>query len=89
MKLLILLLTAALAVAQDRLPLPPSGSVTLTLNEYNKLADQAAKPTKKIETPPAPYALNRAELSTPEAAEGEVAEGIVRAPSRRRTARLD
>jgi hypothetical protein len=44
------------------LPLPTSGNVTLSLAEYNKLVDLAAKWTKKREQPPVPYTLKHAEL---------------------------
>jgi hypothetical protein len=50
--------------AQDRggFPLPSSGSVTLPLDEYNKLAELASKPEKKPEIPPIPYAIKRADM---------------------------
>jgi Carboxypeptidase regulatory-like domain len=44
------------------LPLPTTGNVTLTLAEYNRLVELAAKSAKKHETPPLPYAIKRAEL---------------------------
>jgi hypothetical protein len=44
------------------LPLPNSGNVTLTLDEYNKLVELAAKPAKKPDTAPLPYSLKHAEL---------------------------
>ena len=44
------------------LPLPTTGNVTLTLAEYNRLVELAAKSAKKHETPPLPYALKRAEM---------------------------
>jgi hypothetical protein len=51
-------------LAQDRsgLPLPGSGTVTLPLDEYNKLVDLASKPAVKPESPPAPYAIKRADM---------------------------
>ena len=43
-------------------PVPSSGNVTLPLDEYNRLLELANKPTQKIETPPVPYTLKRADL---------------------------
>lgn len=43
-------------------PVPSSGNVTLPLDEYNRLLELANKPTRKIETPPVPYTLKRADL---------------------------
>jgi hypothetical protein len=67
--ILIILVVLALSfslqgLAQDRssLPLPGSGNVTLPLDEYNKLVDLAGKPVVKPESPPAPYAIKRADL---------------------------
>jgi hypothetical protein len=44
------------------LPLPDPGQVTLTLDEYNKLVEMAAKPPKKPDTPPLPYSIQHAAL---------------------------
>jgi len=44
------------------LPLPDSGNVTLTLDEYNKLVELAAKPPKKNDLPPLPYSIKHADL---------------------------
>jgi hypothetical protein len=44
------------------LPLPDSGNVTLTLDEYNKLMELAAKPPKKNDLPPLPYSIKHADL---------------------------
>ena len=41
---------------------PSSGNVTLPLDEYNRLLELANKPARKIETPPVPYTLTRADL---------------------------
>jgi carboxypeptidase family protein len=43
-------------------PVPSSGNVTLSLDEYNRLLELANKPARKIETPPVPYTLKRADL---------------------------
>ena len=50
--------------AQDKtaLPLPDPGSVTLTLDEYNKLVEMAAKPPKKPDVAPLPYSIKHAGL---------------------------
>ena len=44
------------------LPLPDSGNVTLTLDEYNKLVELAAKPPKKTDAPPLAYAVEHAQM---------------------------
>src|SRR5262249_12731824 len=44
------------------LPLPSSGSVTLTLAEYDHLVDLAAKAAKKHEAPPVAYTIKHADL---------------------------
>ena len=51
-------------VAQQNsiLPLPDSGNVTLTLDEYNRLVELAAKPPKKSDVPPLPYSIKHANL---------------------------
>src|SRR5262245_21436720 len=46
----------------DILPLPSSGNVTLSLDEYNRLITLAAKPTKKAEGAPLNYAIQHADL---------------------------
>src|SRR5215467_4781010 len=43
-------------------PVPSSGNVTLPLDEYNRLLELANKPSRKIETPPVPYTMKRADL---------------------------
>jgi len=61
--LLVLALAGSLNAADPiSLPLPSPGNVTLSLDEYNKLVELAAKPVKLIETPPLPYALKHAEI---------------------------
>ena len=47
---------------KSALPLPDSGNVTLTLDEYNKLMELAAKPPKKNDLPPLPYSIKHADL---------------------------
>src|SRR6267378_874312 len=66
---LLLLLTPLLsfaipAFAQRSLesPLPPTGNVTLSLDEYNRLLALANRPGKSSELPPLPYILKRADL---------------------------
>ncbi|HLY99885.1 MAG TPA: carboxypeptidase-like regulatory domain-containing protein [Candidatus Angelobacter sp.] len=63
-KLLIMMLCVCVAFAEEKnsLPLPASRSVSLTLEEYNRLVDLAKKSAKARETPPVPYALKRADL---------------------------
>jgi hypothetical protein len=43
-------------------PLPPTGNVTLSLGEYNRLLALANRPGKHPEVPPLPYILKRADL---------------------------
>jgi hypothetical protein len=47
---------------KSALPLPDSGNVTLTLDEYNKLTELAAKPPKKSDAPPIAYSIKHADL---------------------------
>ncbi len=44
------------------LPLPDPGNVTLTLDEYNRLVELAAKPPKKFDQAPLPYSIKHAEM---------------------------
>ncbi len=44
-------------------PVPTTGNVTLSLDEYTHLLELASKPKPKFEVAPVPYALQRAELS--------------------------
>lgn len=57
------LFLASLCWGQDKstLPLPDPGNVTLTLDEYNKLVEAAAKPPKRPELAPLPYSIKHAE----------------------------
>ena len=48
------------AEEKTTLPLPDSGNVTLTLDEYNKLVELAAKPPKKSDLAPLPYSVKHA-----------------------------
>jgi hypothetical protein len=50
--------------AEDKatLPLPDPGNVTLTLDEYNKLVERAAKPPKKPDAAPPSYSIKHADL---------------------------
>jgi hypothetical protein len=52
----------AMAGENISLPLPTTGNVTLTLAEYNRLVELAAKSGKKHDAPPMPYAIKRAEM---------------------------
>jgi hypothetical protein len=52
----------AMGGENNSLPLPTTGNVTLTLAEYNRLVELAAKSAKKHENPPLPYAVKRAEM---------------------------
>ena len=61
---LIMLIMASAAGAQDKsnLPLPGPGNVTLTLDEYNRLAALASKPQPRTEAPPVAYAIKSADV---------------------------
>ncbi len=82
-KILAILLTwmmvlPGFAAAADDVALPPvpaSGSVTLPLDEYNRLLELASKPAKKPDSPPVPYTVKRADLKfrvTSESVQGTV-----------------
>ncbi len=47
---------------KSTLPLPDSGHVTLTLDEYNRLVELAARPPKKSDVAPLPYSIKHADL---------------------------
>ena len=60
-----MLVLPGFAVAADDLALPPvpgTGNVTLALDEYNRLLELASKPARKLDTPPVPYTMKRADL---------------------------
>ncbi len=52
----------AAAEEKSALPLPDAGNVTLTLDEYNKLVELAAKPPKKIDLAPLPYSIKHVDV---------------------------
>jgi Carboxypeptidase regulatory-like domain len=65
----VMLLLCSMCMAQmppgeekTKLPLPDSGNVTLTLDEYNKLVELATKPPKKSDLAPLPYSVKHADL---------------------------
>ncbi len=60
--ILMMLSVYAMGSENASLPLPTTGNVTLTLAEYNRLVELAAKSGKKHETPPLPYAIKRADM---------------------------
>jgi hypothetical protein len=64
MKTFVVLLLCCVCAAQEKsaLPLPDSGNVTLTLDEYNKLVELAAKPPKKSDLAPLPYSIKHADV---------------------------
>src|SRR5271169_4929228 len=65
MKTFVVLLLCSLCAAQEKstLPLPDAGNVTLTLDEYNKLMELAAKPPKKSDLAPLPYSIKHADVT--------------------------
>jgi hypothetical protein len=58
----LLLCTVVMAEEKSTLPLPVSGSVTLTLDEYNRLMELAANPSKRPEIAPLPYSVKHADV---------------------------
>ena len=60
--LVFLLFSVALAEEKSTLPLPDSGNVTLTLDEYNRLVALAAKPPKRPDLAPLPYSIKHADV---------------------------
>ena len=64
MLLLCSMCTAQMPAGEEKptLPLPDSGNVTLTLDEYNKLVELATKPPKKSDLAPLPYSVKHADL---------------------------
>jgi Carboxypeptidase regulatory-like domain len=62
MMLLCCVVPAFAAQEKPTLPLPDSGNVTLTLDEYNKLMELAAKPPKKSDLAPLPYSIKHADV---------------------------
>ncbi len=50
------------AEEKSALPLPNSGNVTLTLDEYNRLTELAAKPAKKPDVAPLAYSIKHADV---------------------------
>lgn len=63
--LVFMLMICATAIPQQKnsvLPLPNSGNVSLSLEEYNRLVELATKPTKKPELPPINYSVKHADL---------------------------
>jgi Carboxypeptidase regulatory-like domain len=53
---------ASLAQERALLPIPSTGNVTLPLDEYTHLLELAGKSRPKLEAPPVPYAVKRADL---------------------------
>ncbi|MGC1485595.1 MAG: carboxypeptidase-like regulatory domain-containing protein [Candidatus Acidiferrum sp.] len=62
--LAVALLTSVPAFGQDKInpPVPPSGNVTLPLDEYNRLLELANKSPRRVESAPLPYTIKRADL---------------------------
>src|ERR1700680_4951807 len=60
----VVLLLCCVCMAQEKstLPLPDTGNVTLTLDEYNLLVPLAAKPPKRPDLAPPPYSNKHAEV---------------------------
>lgn len=54
---------AVSAMHAQNLPVPESGNVTLSIDDYNRLTDLASHPPKKPENAPVPYVLKSADLN--------------------------
>src|SRR5246127_5401473 len=61
----VVLLLCCVCAAEEKsiLPLPDPGNVTLTLDEYNKLVELAAKPPKHSDVAPLPYSIKHADVN--------------------------
>jgi hypothetical protein len=73
-----MLVLPGFAAAADDVALPPvpaSGNVTLPLDEYNRLVELASKPARKLDAPPVPFTMKRADLKFRVA--GESVQGTV------------
>jgi hypothetical protein len=58
-----MLVLPGFAAAQEKtVPVPGPGNVSLPLDEYNRLVELASKPARKLDTPPVPYTMKRADL---------------------------
>ncbi len=58
-----MLVLPGFAAAQEKtVPVPGAGNVSLPLDEYNRLVELASKPARKLDTPPVPYTMKRADL---------------------------
>lgn len=73
--LAVTLLIVTSVIAQNAPPQPDPGNVTLSLDEYNRLTQLAAKPPKKPDLPPLPYSLKRADLKFK--VDSDLAEGSI------------
>ena len=62
--LVAVLMLPGFAFAQEKTvpPVPSPGNVTLPLDEFNNLVELAGKPLRKVEVPPVPYIMKRADL---------------------------
>jgi hypothetical protein len=62
--ILVVLLLCVVCAAEEKsvLPLPDSGNVTLTLDEYNRLVALAAKTPKRPDVAPLPYSIKHADM---------------------------
>ena len=86
----LLVVLSAMASCWGQISTPAPGTVTMPLDEYNKLLDLANQPARKAEGPPVPFAIKRAHLDLQAGAEsvagpiqfdGEVfARGVIRVP---------
>src|SRR5579863_10231148 len=59
------LCAASICWAQEKvtLPLPDPGNVTLSLDEYNKLVELAAKPPRHTDIAPLPFSIKHCDVN--------------------------
>ena len=62
-KLVMILAAVSAAWAQNTVPVPASGNVTLPLDQYNQLVELAGQPPKKPDGPPFRHVLKNAEMN--------------------------
>lgn len=61
--LIAVLISFAAAASAQTAPLPASGSVSMTLEEYNRLADLAAKTPTRVAAPPVASIVKKADIN--------------------------
>ena len=73
---LVVLAAGAVDAQERRLPQGPSGTVTLPVADYDRLIDRASRPQPRIDTPPVPAVIARADVRA--RVTGDTATGTLR-----------